>query len=167
MTGLPSVSNSNCPGAPASVVGLGRSGSSFLGTEPFGTALKGRKGGGENRPYHPADVYLQRTGVVKSAVLWGWTPYHLKSAQGRSRHHLKWPFSFLLFMGLVGYLHPITPFLWPHLRLYFWHLIGLREEKRREKSILKDNLAVVLAVHSVDWVGINNAPPGPPFVGFW
>ena len=56
-------------------------------------------------------------------------------------------------MGLVGYLHPINPFIWPHLRLYFWHLIVLREEKRvkrREKSILKDNLAVVLAVYSVD-----------------
>ena len=66
-------------------------------------------------------------------------------------------------MGLVGYLHAINPCIWPHLRLYFWHLIVLREEKRREKSILKDNLAVVLAVYSVDWVGINNAPP--PFVG--
>jgi len=49
-------------------------------------------------------------------------------------------------MGLVGYLHPIHPFIWPHLRLYFWHLIVLREEKRREKSILK----VVLTVYSVD-----------------
>ena len=75
---------------------------------------------------------LQQTGVVKSAVLGGWTPYHLKSAHGRSRHHLKWPFYFLLFMGLVGHLHPINPFIWPHLRLYFWHLIVLREEKRRE-----------------------------------
>ena len=53
-------------------------------------------------------------------------------------------------MCLVGYLHPINPFIWPHLRLHFWHLIVLREEKRREKSILKDNLAVVLAVYSVD-----------------
>ena len=50
-------------------------------------------------------------------------------------------------MGLVGYLHPINPFIWPHLRLHFWHLIVLREEKRREESILKDNLAVVLAVY--------------------
>ena len=56
---------------------------------------------------------------------------------------------------MVGYLHPISPFIWPHLRFYFWHLIVLREEKRREekrreKSILKDNLAAVLAVYSVD-----------------
>ena len=109
-------------------------------------------------------MMIQRTGVVKSVALGGWTPYHLKSAQGRCRHHLKWPFSFFLFMGLVGYLHPINPFIWPHLRLCFWHLIVLREETRREKSILKDNLAVVLAVYSVDWVGINNAPP-PPFAG--
>ena len=53
-------------------------------------------------------------------------------------------------MGLVGYLHRIPPFIWPHLRLYFWHLVVLREKKRREKSILKDNLAAVLAVYSVD-----------------
>ena len=95
-------------------------------------------------------IILQRTGVDKNMGLGGWTPYHLKSAQGRCRHHLKWPFSFFRFMCLVGYLHPINPFIWPHLRLHFWHLIVLREEKRREKSILKDNLAVVLAVYSVD-----------------
>ena len=68
-------------------------------------------------------------------ALGGWTPYHLKSAQGRCRHHLKWPFSFFLFMGLVGYLHPINPFIWPHLRLHFWHLIRFKrkEEKRRDE----------------------------------
>ena len=35
-TGSPAVSLRSLLGAPASVVGLGRSGSSFLGTEPFG-----------------------------------------------------------------------------------------------------------------------------------
>ena len=59
-------------------------------------------------------MHVQRTGVDKNMGLGGRPPYHLKSAQGRGRHHLKWPSSFFLFMGLVGYLHPINPFIWPH-----------------------------------------------------
>ena len=49
---------------------------------------------------------LQRTGVDKNMGLGGRPPYHLKSAQGRGRHHLKWPFSFFRFMCLVGYYMP-------------------------------------------------------------
>ena len=49
--------------------------------------------------------------------------------------------------------HAINSCIWPHLRLYFWHTMSFkrREETRREKFILKDNLAVVLAVYSVDY----------------
>ena len=53
-------------------------------------------------------------------------------------------------MGLVGYLHPINPFIWPHCASFVALVLVSRDEKRREKCILKDNLAVVLAVYSVD-----------------
>ena len=56
----------------------------------------------------PLYASVQRTGVDKNMGLGGRPPYHLKSAQRRGRHHLKWPFSFFLFIGLVGYLHPIN-----------------------------------------------------------
>jgi hypothetical protein len=58
MTSMPSESSNLFLGAPASVVGLGRSGSSFLGVEPLGTALNGKKGGWEKMPYQPL-FYLQ------------------------------------------------------------------------------------------------------------
>ena len=67
-----------------------------------------------DKSYSRNTITIQRTGVDKNMGLGGRPPYHLKSAQGWGRHHLKWPFSFFLFMGLVGYLHPINPFIWPH-----------------------------------------------------
>ena len=54
------------------------------------------------------DKYLQRTGVDKNMGLRGWTPYHLKSAQGRCRHHLKWPFSLFFLWAWWGIHTPQT-----------------------------------------------------------
>ena len=93
------------------------------------------------------EVRVQRTGVDKNMGLGGRPPYHLKSAQGRGRHHLKWPFSFFLFMGLVGYSHPLNPFIWPQCASFVALVLVSRREETRE---VYRNLAAVLAVYSVD-----------------
>ena len=83
---------------------------------------------------HCKQLTLQRTGVDKNMGLGGRPPYHLKSAQGRGRHHLKWPFSFFLFMGLVGYLHPINPFIWPQCASFVAFVLVSRREDERSVS---------------------------------
>ena len=62
---------------------------------------------------------VQRTGVVKITSIGEGTPHHLKLAEGRGPHHLKWPIFNFIFMGLVGYLHAIDRCTWPHLRHSF------------------------------------------------
>ena len=100
---------------------------------------------------------IQRTGVDKNMGLGGRPPYHLKSAQGRGRHHLKWPFSFFLFMGLVGYLHPINPFVWPLCASFVALVLVSRREETREVYSQRQLGSPLGCVQRR--LGINNTPP--------